>query len=64
MIDYGDEDTLKNLFPTYKFRVNEISMGVYRVTCTDSLGRIVIHHGTDPEQLVKQCITSAESLSS
>jgi hypothetical protein len=44
------------------FRVNEVSMGVYKVEGTDSFGRTVSRTGTDPDELLAECEEDARGI--
>jgi hypothetical protein len=51
LIGYPIRDLVEGWF----FRVDEVSLGFYRVEGIESWGRKVSRMGIDPEQLLRQC---------
>lgn len=48
--------------PKWKFDIDEVSAGVYRVIGTHTNGASVQVEGTDPEKLLEECRNSARNL--
>ena len=48
--------------PAWKFKVEEVSVGVYRVTGTDRLGHRIVLDGLDPDALLDECRAVATSI--
>lgn len=46
----------------WKFDVDEVSAGVYKVIGRDAAGRSVEKKGLDPEQLLEECKEAARSM--
>jgi len=44
------------------FRINEVSMGVYKAEGTDVWGRTVGRTGTDPDKLLAECEEDARGI--
>ena len=49
--------------PTWEFKIEEVSAGVYEVSGSDRSGHHVSAKGIDPESLMEQCRREAVSLS-
>lgn len=45
--------------PTWKFDVQEVSAGVYRVTGSDEVGHRTVAEGLDPEACLEECRSAA-----
>jgi len=50
--------------PEWKFELDEVSAGVYKVVGTDKTGRTVSSTGTDLEELIEQCKKDALAIGS
>jgi hypothetical protein len=48
--------------PGWRFNVEEISVGVYRVTGTDEFGHRTSSEGLDPDVLLDECRSAAISI--
>jgi hypothetical protein len=46
---------LENIVPDWYFRIEEISQNYFRVTGTDSWGRLISRDGVNPEVLLSEC---------
>jgi hypothetical protein len=56
-------ETLDNLVEGWSFRIDEVSSNVYRVEGTDTQGHHASSHGTEPEEVLLQCIKNAHRIS-
>ena len=45
--------------PEWRFRIDEVSAGVYRADGVDSVGRRVSRDGVDPRQLIESLVEDA-----
>ena len=53
---------LTGLVPGWYFRVTETSAGAYEVEGTDLYIRRVRRTGTDPDELLRECVRDAEAM--
>lgn len=55
---------LTNIVEGWFFRIDEISMGFYRVEGIDRWGRSISRDGIDPDELLKSCKSDILEISS
>lgn len=56
------EYPIKGLLEGWYFSQREISPGGYEVKGTDLWGRMVSGNGTDPDELLNQCVVDAREI--
>jgi hypothetical protein len=48
--------------PGWRFRLDEVSAGVYEAEAVDELGHRAFRSGTDPDRVLGVCVTDAQAL--